>query len=134
MPEIDYDRLAEAIVKANLKSQRIKQESQTAGQKRHTFFRTFVMKIMNFAIYAAILLLIIAAIYMLWSHVVPRRIFSERTAYAMTAALVIVALFAFLCLIEGLLDQNDDIRIYFSINMSLISLMLSMINFVSKFI
>lgn len=131
MPDIDYDLLAEAIVKANKKS---RQMEQTAQQKKHTFFRTFVMKVMNFAIYAAILLLIVAGIYVLWHNIVPRNMFSIRTAYAVTAALIIVALFAFLCLIEGLLDTSDDIRIYFSINMSLISLMLSMINFVSKFI
>ena len=129
MNEIDYDRLAESIVRAQ---QYLNQQNQ--DRKRHVFFRSFVMKVLNFAVYSLIVCAAIASSYVLWHFVIQRGYLSEKWGYALTGMLMIVAVFAFLCLIEALFDQTDDARSYFSINLSLIALMLSFINLASRFI
>ena len=127
MHDIDYDRLAEAIVRAQ-------ELASKPVPKRNVVFRSFVMKFMNFIIYAILVCAAIAGIYAVWGLIVPGGYVSVTVGYVITGFLVLVAVFAFLSFIEAMFDKTDDVKAYFGTNISLIALIMSFISLLTRFI
>ena len=117
--EIDYDKLAEAITKA----QRVAgNDEKTTGK-----VRSVVIKFFNGIVYVAVCVLSVLAIYSVWTEVVYTPDTSLVNCIVLTIVLAIVAIFAFLCQQESFDDKEKDALDYFNANVSLLALVIAML-------
>ena len=124
--DIDYEKLAMAIIKA--------QEITKKEKKKHAIFRIFVMKVLNFLIYAGLVFASVIFLILLWKYIIARQILSVKLGYAISIFMVVVAIFSLLCMVEAMFDKSDTVREYFSLNISLIALTISVTNLLLRFI
>lgn len=110
------------------------QEAAAGKKRRSNTFRLVILKVLNFFIYLAVILLAVMMIYVLWNYVIVRGHLNGRIGIILSVVLGAVALFAFICQIEALFDRNDESITYFNINMSLVALVVSLTSLLTRFI
>lgn len=120
--EIDYDKLAEAIVKA---------KNESKMMRNSTKFRTLLMKTFNGIVYIMISLYSIMGIGWIWTDYYPRTS-SIMTCIAFSIGLAVIAIFTFLCQQETLDDKQVEAFNYFSTNISLVALIIALVSLIKK--
>lgn len=117
--EIDYDKLAEAIVNA---------QSRTKETKKSTSkFRSAAMSFFNGAIYSIAYVLSGLSIYVIWAESYAKQSASLVGCIILTVILAFIGIYAFLCQQESFQDKDSDAREHFNINISLIALIVAII-------
>ena len=116
--EIDYDKLAEAIVKAQATSSK---KAKKKGKIRGSLMGTF-----NGCLYAGVYSAAALSIYAVWHNFKPEN-YPLISCIILTIILVIVAVYAFLCQQESFDDDAADSREYFNTNVSLIALIIAFV-------
>ncbi len=116
--KIDYDKLAEAIVKANEKSKSKKSTSK---------FRAALMGNINGAFYISISILSIFTTFGMWKDYAVNPKYDLATYIILTIVFIGIALYAFLCQQESLNDSAENSQQYFNTNISLIALIIALI-------
>ena len=117
--EIDYDKLAEAIVKA--------QNNAKAPKKSTSKLRGAAMAFFNGAIYSTVYVLAGLFIYAIWTESYAKQSASPIGCIILTAILVFIGIYAFLCQQESFKDDDSDAREHFDINISLIALIVALV-------
>jgi len=116
--EIDYNKLAEAIVKA---------QSKTKEKKRKLNLRSKAMRFFNGTTYSVIYVVAISAIYVTWKDYFPVGEISLLGGIFLTALLSFVGIYAFLCQQETFNDSGEDSISHFNTNIALIALIVALI-------
>lgn len=117
--EIDYDKLAEAIIKAQMVSQN--------KEKRTGKFRSAAMSLFNGAIYAIVYTFAIAMIYVVWRECYANQTVPLIGCILFTLVLAFIGIYAFLCQQESHRDSETDTITHFNTNIALIALIVAMI-------
>lgn len=117
--EIDYDKLAEAIVKAQTKL--------SQKEKRTKKFRSAAMSLFNGAIYAIVYTFAIAMIYVVWRECYANQTVPLIGCILFTLVLAFIGIYAFLCQQESHRDSETDTITHFNTNIALIALIVAMI-------
>lgn len=117
--EIDYDKLAEAIVKAQTKL--------SQKEKRTRKFRSAAMSLFNGAIYAIVYTFAIAMIYVVWHECYANQTVPLIGCILFTLVLAFIGIYAFLCQQESHRDSETDTITHFNTNIALIALIVAMI-------
>ena len=117
--EIDYDKLAEAIVKA--------QNDLKKPQKETAKLRSAAMSFFNGAIYLAVYVLASLSIYATWAESYTKQNASFISCAIVTVILAFIGVYAFLCQQESLQDKESSAREHFNINISSIALIVAVI-------
>ena len=117
--EIDYDKLAEAIVKAQNK---LKTPTKNTGK-----FRTAAMSFFNGTIYSFVAIISGFGIYGTWKEYYPQSNSSVTSCTILTGILSITCIYSLLCQNESLNDKANDVREHFNTNISLIALIIAML-------
>lgn len=117
--EIDYDKLAEAIVKAQTKL--------SQKEKRTRKFRSAAMSLFNGAIYAIVYTFAIAMIYVVWRECYANQTVPLIGCILFTLVLAFIGIYAFLCQQESHRDSETDTITHFNTNIALIALIVAMI-------
>lgn len=126
--EIDYDKLAEAIVKAQQKA-----EVETIKETRKTSkFRTLAMSFFNGSIYSVIYVLSIYFVYIIWTESYGKPGITLISCIIFTALFAFVAIYAFLCQQETYNDKATDVHQHFNTNVSLVALIVALIALVKE--
>ncbi len=113
---IDYDKLAEAIVRA--------QEKVAKENTRKSIFRSSFMGGVNACLYFAISLF--GAAMVLGSFIAPAVSTQSRIVYAVLFG--ILAMYSFACFIESMKDHGENIQQHFNTNVALAALIVAIIN------
>lgn len=116
--EIDYDKLAEAIVKANKTAKKEKGKGK---------IRTSAMRFFNGMIFAMVYVLAGLSIYATWSEAYSRNNAPLINCIVLTIAFLVVGIYAFLCQQETFDDSESDTVEFFNTNISLIALIVALI-------
>ena len=122
--EIDYEKLAEAIIKAESKEKEIKKDT---GK-----LRSSAMSFLNGVMYSTVYIVSGQFIYTVWTELHPKHNVSLVSCVVLTMALVFIGAYSFLCQQESFQDKKSDIREHFNINISLIALIVAIIAFLKK--
>ena len=117
--EIDYDKLAEAIVVA--------QEKSSKKKKRTSRFRGAVMGGINGTLYLIVTLFAVGAIAGMWMEYAKAAKHSLMTYIGCTIMFAVVGLFSFLCQQESIRDSDEDAQQHFNTNIALIALVVSLV-------
>lgn len=119
--EIDYDKLAESIEKAQnkVKAQPVKKSTSK--------FRDMAMSFFNGVIYSMLYIFSILCIYNIWTKSYIRQNASLIDCIIQTIILLFVGIYAFICQQESFQDKDSDVREHFSINISLLALIVAII-------
>ena len=115
--EIDYDKLAEAIVKAQNKT----------SKKSSSKLRNAALNFFNGAIYSMVYLVAVVSIYAIWSEVYPNQENSLIGCILISVIMAFIAVYAFLCQQESFKDKETETLEYFNVNISLIALIVALI-------
>lgn len=116
--DIDYDKLAEAIVKAQNKAE---YKEEKSGR-----FRTIFMRICNLIIYFGIYLFAIICVYGFWKVEAPNwQTWVIKIVFI--AVSVAIAALMFFTQIESFKDSKKEVQNYFNMNISFIALLISVI-------
>lgn len=118
--EIDYDKLAEAIVNAQAKSE--KKENSN-----HSKIRSKAMKLFNGGFYAMIVLFSILIIDTIWRNCYVNNTIPLYGCILMTIVFVFLCVFAFLCLNETYADKENETKEHFNVNISLLALIVAIL-------
>ncbi|MBR3382833.1 MAG: hypothetical protein IKG85_07350 [Clostridia bacterium] len=116
--DIDYDKLAEAIVRAQTASE----EQKSKGKKT----RRSVFRFLNAFAFVLMAVLFIAGIVLLWTTLIGATVELWVRIFA-TAALLLMAIIAFLCFNESLDDNYQDSIVLFTTLVSLVALIVAVI-------
>ena len=117
--EIDYDKLAEAIVKA---------ETMAQSKQLHTGkVRSIAMRFMNGLIYCIIYVFATLCIFTTWSECYPDKTIPLYGCVIITILFSIIGIYAFVCQQESFKDPDAEAMKYFNSNVSLIALIVSLI-------
>ena len=119
--EIDYYKLADAIVKAN---ERTKKE-----HKRHNGFRAGIMVAINAALPVAIMLAMILTGITIWSDYVPNGIMGTLESVVTTVLLTIIAVSQLLSAVEAWKDDDETALQHFNANIGLAALIVALAAF-----
>lgn len=119
--EIDYDKLADAIVKAN--------ERTKKAQKRHNGFRAGIMVAINAALPVAIMLAMILTGITIWSDYVPNGIMGTLESVVTTVLLTIIAVSQLLSAVEAWKDDDETALQHFNANIGLAALIVALAAF-----
>lgn len=122
--EIDYEKLAEAIVKAQSNEKEIKKDT---GK-----LRSSAMSFLNGVMYSTVYIVSGLFIYTVWTELHPKHNVSLVSCVVLTMVLVFVGAYSFLCQQESFQDKKSDIREHFNINISLIALIVAIVAFLKK--
>ncbi len=117
--EIDYQKLADAIVDA--------QEKSKDRKPKNTRFRSSLMQSLNGIMYIAIASFSVIVIIKVWKDYLFTDLSALLLRIIMTVALAIIAILLFLAQQESLDDNNEDAHKFFSTNISLISLVIAVL-------
>ncbi len=115
--EIDYDKLAEAIVKAQNKT----------SKKSSSKLRNAALNFFNGAIYSMVYLVAGVSIYAIWSEVYPNQENSLIGCILISVIMAFIGVYAFLCQQESFKDKEAETLEYFNVNISLIALIVALI-------
>lgn len=116
--EVDYDKLADSIVKAQLKAEN---EKET-----HSKVRKSIMNFLNGFVYISISILCFYGIYFLWRN--PSDIFGSLVLKIIVSALLGVSgIMMFLAQQESLGETAEESNQHFNTNLSLVALILALI-------
>jgi len=121
--EIDYDKLAEAIVKAQ---ETVTQKTEKK-EKRRTRFRNILLRNVNGVVYHGIAIFMVLLIIGTWVT------YKNGTGPSLVLSIVFTLLFAFLCFISFMCGQETFDDTYettvslFDTNVSLIALVVAII-------
>ena len=116
--EIDYDKLAEAIVKA---------QKQTKPKKDTGKFRSAAMSFFNGAIYSVVYVFSVICIYTTWAESYMKQNAPLIGCIILSVMLFFIGIYAFCCQQETHHDGISDAREHFNINISLIALIVSIV-------
>ena len=116
--DIDYDKLAVAIVKA--------QNTSETNRNTNSNFRSILMRFFNGCMYIFGVLISGVCIYKIWTNYSLNQV-TLFNAIVFTILFVFMGVYFFLCQQETLKDKDSDSREHFSINVSLIALVVSLI-------
>lgn len=116
--EIDYEKLAEAIVKAQAKAQQ---------KKPKLNFRAKAMRFFNGVTYSVVYVIAASAIYTIWADCFPAETVSLCGSVLLTALLVFAGAYAFLCQQEAIYDSGDASTSHFNTNVALIALIIALV-------
>lgn len=119
--EIDYDKLAESIVKAQNKS---KTQSVTKSTSK---FRSAAMNFFNGAIFSIVYVFSLLSIYVIWTELYSKGDTSFLSCAILTIIMLFVGIYAFLCQQESILDREKDAHEHFNTNISLLALIVAII-------
>ncbi len=119
--EIDYDKLAESIRKAQNKA-----DAQSA-KKSTSKFRSMAMSFFNGATYATVYIFSGLCIYNIWSKSYTKQSAPLIGCIILTIILSFVGIYAFMCQQESFQDKDNDIREIFNTNISLLALIIAVI-------
>lgn len=117
--EIDYDKLAEAIVRA--------QNNVKKKNKKSSKLRNAALSFFNGLVYAVVYLISGFSIYVIWSEIYPKQEASLGGCIFLSVILVIVGVYAFLCQQESYNDKETETLEYFNVNVSLIALIVALV-------
>ena len=117
--EIDYDKLAEAIVKAQNDAKNLKKNT---GK-----FRSAAMAFFNGAVYSVVYVLAGLCIYATWTESYAKQSASLLGCIILTIILAFMGVYAFLCQQESMQDKESDAREHFNTNVSLIALIVAIV-------
>ena len=117
--EIDYDKLAEAIVRAQ---QQMQMNNRQTGK-----WRSAAMNFFNGAVYALVYTLAGLFIYTIWSISYRNQEASLTSCIICTIILTFIGVYAFLCQQETFLDKRTEVREHFNSNISLIALIVALV-------
>ena len=115
--EIDYDKLAEAIVKAN--------NTSSDEKYKKSNFRLKVLNFINGAIYLSGYSYCVVKIINLWSG----SLYDFMTRVVYTIICFIIALILFLMQQESLDESKDEILFHFNSNITVIVLLITILEF-----
>lgn len=115
--EIDYDKLADAIVRA---------EKSVRPEKKNAKFRTALLNVINGVIYISICIFAICGIFLLWHEFYISRTPSLVTCVFVSGLLALLAVYSFLCQQESTNDKEENALNYFQANMSLVALIVAL--------
>lgn len=116
--DIDYEKLADAIIKA--------QNKVSSGKNNNSRFRSGLMQIFNGCMYILGVFLSGTCIYKIWTNYSLNQV-TLINAIVFTILFVFIGVYFFLCQQETLKDKDSDSREHFTINISLIALIVSLI-------
>lgn len=117
--EIDYEKLAEAIVVA--------QEKANKKKKRTSRFRGTVMGGINGVLYLIVAFFSVSAIVGMWMEYAKTDDRSLVTYIGCTIMFAVIGLFSFLCQQESLGDSDEDVQQHFNTNMTLVALIVAFV-------
>jgi len=117
--EIDYDKLAEAIVKV--------QNDAKNPKKNARRLRSAAMGFFNGAVYSTVYVLAGLSIYAIWTESYAKQSASVVGCIILTAILAFIGIYAFLCQQESFQDKDSDAQEHFNVNISLIALIVAII-------
>ncbi len=117
--EIDYDKLAEAIVNAQKKAE---EKKKTTGK-----FRSAAMGLFNGSVYAVVYVFAAIMIYTVWSECYSNQTIPLIGCILFTLVLTFVGVYAFLCQQESHRDSESDAITHFNTNVALVALIVAMI-------
>lgn len=115
--EIDYDKLAEAIVKAQKKSE--------GKEKSHSKYRSGAMNFFNGAIYSVVYILAGTGVFTVWKEFFTNQDTSLISSIVITLILLFVGVYAFLCQQESFKEKESESFAHFNANISLIALLIA---------
>ena len=121
--EIDYDKLAEAIVKAQEKTK----EASKKSESRKTRFRNAFLGNFNGIFYHGLSILLIYFIIKIWISFSKHEITSLISCIIFTVMFAVFSIVSFLCGQETFGDDYERSRSLFSTNVSLIALIIAII-------
>ncbi len=116
--EIDYDKLAEAIVKAQKRLQK--------PIKRDKSFREKAMSFFNGMIYAFVYIIAIMCIVQVWKDYYAEVTDLFSSAFS-TVVFAISGIYAFLCQQESHNDDGQTAQTHFNSNIALIALIVALV-------
>lgn len=117
--EIDYDKLAEAIVKA--------QNDVKKPKKNTSKLRSTAMTFFNGVVYSVVYSLAALCIYATWTESYAKQSASLIGCVILTIILAFIGIYALLCQQESFQDKDSDAREHFNINVSLIALIVAIV-------
>ena len=117
--EIDYDKLAESIIKAQ---NHAKENKRTTSK-----FRSAAMGLLNGTVYATVYIIAFYSIYVVWTESFSKQNASLVGCIILTFFLVFIGIYAFLCQQESRQDKDNDVREHFNINISLVALIVAIV-------
>ncbi len=116
--EIDYDKLAEAIIKA---------QNESVKRQKRSKFRSTAMNFFNGTIYAVVYSLAIVMVYVVWAECYATQTIPLIGCIIFTAIFAFVGIYAFLCQQETHNDSDSDTITHFNTNIALVALIIAMI-------
>ena len=116
--EIDYDKLSEAIVKAQSKQQRY--------HKRKKNFREKAMSFLNGMLYAFVYIIAVICIAQVWKEYSAGLTDLFANIFS-TVVFVIIGVYAFLCQQESHNDDGETAQTHFNSNIALIALIVALV-------
>lgn len=122
--EIDYDKLAKAIVRAQSEvSQRQKQQ-----HKRKTRFRNALLGFLNGMVYHGVSVVCVLFIIGVWRSYFREQAFSLLIPIVLSVLFLIVGAISFMCGQETLDDDYDTTLPLLNLNVSLIAMVVALIS------
>ena len=116
--DIDYEKLADAIVKAQNKAE---SKEEKSGR-----FRTIFMRICNWIIYLGIYLFAVVCVWGFWNVEAPNwQTWVVKIVFI--AVSVAIAALMFFTQIESFKDSKKEVQNYFNVNISFIALLVAII-------
>lgn len=116
--EIDYDKLAEAIVKA---------EAKAKEKKPRMNLRAKAMRFFNGTAYSIVCVIAASAIYVIWKEQYPAKLISLYGCILLSVLFAFVGIYAFLCQQETFDDNGEESISHFNTNVALIALIIALI-------
>ena len=117
--EIDYDKLAEAIVKA--------QEGAKDAKKRPSKFRANTMIVINTAIPITFILFAVIACFTIWHEFVTNGTYTVLTCIVASIFLALFIITNIVSAIEAWKDDDENAIKHFNTNVSLAALIIALI-------
>ena len=117
--EIDYNKLAQAIVDAQNKSNNKSQRTNKLRSAALNFF--------NGAVYSMIYIVAGFSIYAVWAEVYTKQENSLIGCLVLSIVLAFIGVYAFLCQQESFRDKESETLEYFNVNISLIALVVALV-------
>lgn len=117
--EIDYDKLADAIVKA--------QDKSKAKHKEQLNLRTRAMRFFNGLCYSIVYVVAVSCIYIVWKQSYPTNSIPLHGCILVSSLFAFVGIYAFLCQQESFGDSNDESLAHFNTNVALIALIVALV-------
>lgn len=122
--EIDYEKLAEAIILA--------QEKTKNEKRKNSNLRSKIMRFMNGIIYIMICAFFFGVAEQTWLNSQMEDVISIVKTLFIIFLLIVCGIFAFFCQQESLNDNWEETQIHFSTNISIIALITAIVTFLGE--